>query len=260
MSYQHITYELQGQVALIRFNDPQTLNAVSMDMGHEFANALHRAEREARAIVLGSHGRAFCSGANLSDRGMTITDPHRDTGYSLETLFNPLIQHVRGLSIPFITAVRGAAAGVGCAFALSGDLVVAGESAYFFQAFCKIGLVPDGGSSYFLTRTIGRVRAMEMMMLGDRLPAAKALDWGLINRVVADEEVEKVALELAAQLANGPRSLGLIRRMAWAAVDNSLTEQLDMERWYQQMAGRSDDFAEGVTAFLEKRPAKFQGK
>ena len=159
-----------------------------------------------------------------------------------------------------ITAVRGAAAGIGCSLALMGDLIVAGEGAYFYQAFRHIGLVPDGGSAYLLAKSIGRARAMEMMLLGEKLGAAKALEWGLINRLVPDDQVDDAALAIAAELADGPRSLGYLRDAAWAALENTLERQLEIERDCQRAAGRTRDFVEGVTAFREKRRPRFEGR
>jgi 2-(1,2-epoxy-1,2-dihydrophenyl)acetyl-CoA isomerase len=182
-----------------------------------------------------------------------------DAGAALESHYNPFVTYLRDLPIPFVTAVNGAAAGVGCSFALMGDLIVAGESAYFLQAFRRIGLVPDGGSTYLLPRMIGRARAMEMMLLGEKVPAAKALEWGMVNRVVADADLMATAKALAVELANGPNSLAMIRRIAWESLDHHWQEQLNMERVIQRDAGRTADFAEGVTAFLQKRPAAFKG-
>jgi 2-(1,2-epoxy-1,2-dihydrophenyl)acetyl-CoA isomerase len=166
---------------------------------------------------------------------------------------------LRDLPIPFVTAVNGAAAGVGCSLALMGDIILAGESAYFMQAFRRIGLVPDGGSSYLLPRMIGRARAMEMMLLGERIPAPKALEWGLVNRCVPDHELMPTATAMAQELSEGPKSLAMIRQLAWDSLDTHWREQLARERDTQRHAGRTADFAEGVTAFLQKRPAKFTG-
>jgi 2-(1,2-epoxy-1,2-dihydrophenyl)acetyl-CoA isomerase len=182
-------------------------------------------------------------------------------GVLLDDVFNPMIRRLRDLPVPLVTAVRGAAAGVGCSIALMGDVIVAGRGAYFLQAFCNIGLVPDGGSAYLLSRAIGRVRAMELMLFGERFPADKAFDAGLVTRLVDDDEVDAVALELAHRLAQGPtRALSLIRKAAWAALDSGLDDQLDYERQLQCDAGRHEDFIEGVTAFVEKRPARFSGR
>ena len=211
-----------------------------------------------RCIVLTGEGRGFCSGANLSGGGGAAGGG--DAGSSLETVYNPLVTCIKELSVPLVTAVNGAAAGVGCSIALMGDLIVAGESAYFLQAFRRIGLIPDGGSTYILPRMIGRARAMEMALLGERLPAAKALAWGMVNRVVPDAELMPAAMALATQLATGPASLGLTRQTIWAALDSEWSAQLHREARGQSVAGRSEDFREGVAAFLQKRPAEFKGR
>lgn len=260
MAYNKIVYELVDGVAIVRLNDPDTLNALSQSLADELRDAVQRGQREGRAILLGSVGRAFCSGANLTDGGFDLDDPQRDAGARLETLFNPMILEMRASAVPIVTAIRGAAAGIGCAIACAGDLIVAGEGAYFFQAFSHIGLVPDGGSTYLLAKAIGRVRAMEMMLLGTKLRAAQALEWGLVNRVVPDEMVDAEALKLAAGLASGPRSLGYIRAAAWAALETPLETQLELERAFQREAGRTDDFIEGVQAFRDKRPPGFNGR
>ena len=260
MGDEKVLYELVGDVAFIRMNDPATLNAMSSPIGEGLLKGIAQAEGEARAIVLGAVGRGFCSGANLAEGGIDLDDAGRDLGLRLETLFNPLLLRMRASPLPVVTAVRGAAVGVGCGIALAGDLIVAGESAFFFQAFGKVGLAPDGGSSYLLSRAIGRPRAMEMMLLGEKLPAPRALDWGLINRVVADEAVDEAALALAAMLAAGPASMGIIKRLAWAGMDSTMEAALNDERFAQREACRTEDFAEGVASFREKRKARFQGR
>ncbi|MEI9884882.1 MAG: enoyl-CoA hydratase-related protein [Rhizomicrobium sp.] len=181
-------------------------------------------------------------------------------GHALETVYHPFLRRLRDLSIPFVTAVNGAAAGVGMSIALMGDLVVAARSAYFLQAFTRIGLVPDGGSTWLLPRLIGLARAKELSLLAERLPAEKALEWGLINRVAGDNELLEEAMKLAGQLADGPSSLAVTRSLYWQSPLNTYEEQLDLERISQERAQKTQDFVEGVTAFLEKRPAKFSGK
>ncbi len=260
MAYEKIRYEVTDNVAVIKLDDPATLNAVTSRMGEELLDALWRGEREARAIVLGSVGRGFCSGANLAEGGIDINDPARDMGGRLDAIFHPIVYQIRSSAAPVVTAVRGPAAGVGCGIALAGDMIVAGNGATFIMAFRNIGLASDGGASYFLTRAIGRVRAMEMMLMGSKLPAATALDWGLINRVVPDDDVDAAAFGLAKQLAHGPSSLSIIKRLAWSALDDSFETTLSNERVAQREAGRTDDFAEGVAAFREKRAAVFKGR
>lgn len=259
--YKLIEYEVSDQIAILRLNDPDSLNSISREMGIEILDALDRCGKEARALVLTGNGRAFSSGANLNSEELDINDKDRDLGEGLEEYFNPMIMQLRHLPVPFISAVRGAVAGVGCSIALMADMIIASNNAYFMQAFCKIGLIPDGGSAYLLARTIGRTRAMELMLLGDKYSAQQAHQDGLINKVVEDDQLEPTALKIAARLAEGPTAtLQLIRDSAWAALESSLEQQLTRERKLQMDAGRSDDFAEGLSAFLEKRPAKFSGK
>jgi 2-(1,2-epoxy-1,2-dihydrophenyl)acetyl-CoA isomerase len=259
MSYARVKYELKDHVAVIAMNDPETLNAVSERMGNDLLSAFDQAQREARALVITTTSRGFCSGVNLAEATVDLADPQRDVGALLETHFNPLLLRMRSSSIPVVTAVRGAAAGIGASIALSADIIVAAESAYFYMAFSRIGLVPDGGAAYLLSRAIGRVRALEMMLLGEKLPARKAFEWGLVTRLVADEDLQKAAMQLATQLAQGPRSIGMIRQAAWDALDLSVQEQLTRERDLQRAAGRTADFLEGVAAFRERRAAQFKG-
>lgn len=262
MSNALVTVEYDGDVAIITMNDPATLNAVSLKLQDALTEAFAEAETKARAIVLTGAGRGFSSGANLaSSDGVNIEDAAFDLGKSLEERHNPFLLKLRDLKVPFITAVNGPAAGIGCSFALSGDLIVASESAYFLQAFRRIGLVPDGGSPTMLTKAVGRVRAMEMMLLGEKLPAAKALEWGLVNRVVPDGQVVAEAKALAAELAAGPtKALAQIRKLGWAALETPFADMLQRERETQRDMGRTADFREGVVAFLTKRPAKFTGE
>lgn len=256
-----VQYTTDGDVVILHLNQPETLNAINDPVGEALTEGLKRASGEARAVVLSSRGRAFSSGASLAGGMIDVTDTERDVGAHLDTLFNPIIRLMRDYPIPLVTAVRGPAAGVGCSIALMGDLIVAGKSAYFLQAFANIGLIPDGGSPYLLARSIGRVRAMEMMLLGERLPANEAFQMGLINRLVDDEKVEETAIEIAQKLAAGPtKALALIRKSAWAALDSTLDEQLDLERQLQRDAGRTKGFLEGVTAFAQKKKPEFSGE
>lgn len=260
MTYEKVLYSLSDGVARIAMNDPATRNAGSAQMGEELLDAVNRAAFEARAVMLTGEGKAFNSGANLADAEALIDDPMRDVGTLLDRWFNPVIVALKNMDQPVVTAVRGAAAGVGCGLAMAGDLIVCGEGGFFLQAFCHVGLVPDGGSSWLLNRAVGRARAMELMMLGERLYGPQALEWGLVNRVVPDEEVEATAMELARKLASGPRSLGIIKRVGWAAADASLETALINERLGQREACRTEDFIEGITAFKEKRQPQFKGR
>ena len=256
-----VEYGVADGVATVRLNDPATLNALTTEVTDDLHEAARRAGREARALLLCGAGRGFCSGWNLGTTSPGASGAQFDAGMALENHVNPLMRTLRDLPIPWIAAVHGAAAGVGASLALSADLIVAGESAYFLQAFRRIGLVPDGGATWLLAQAAGRARAMELMLLGEKLPAAKALEWGLINRVVPDGEVLVMAGGLAAELAAGPTlALALIRRAAWIATASDLDTALDTERALQTKAGGTEDFREGVMAFFEKRPARFKGR
>lgn len=260
MAYTKLKLASDGAILIITLSDPATMNAAGVDMATELRQALADAAKSnsgVRSVVVTGEGRGFCSGANLQPGGAGAS---ADAGDALETVYNPLVTAVRDLPVPLVTAVNGAAAGVGCSLALLGDIIVAGESAYFLQAFRRIGLIPDGGSTYILPRMIGKARAMEMALFGERVPAAKALEWGMINRVVPDAELMPTALALAGELARGPASLGLIRQTIWASLDSDWADQLDRERKGQSIAGRTEDFREGVMAFLQKRPAEFKGR
>src|SRR6185503_8019915 len=241
-------------------NHPEAMNAAGVKLvkgAYAALNFVEDPKNGFRAMVLTGEGRGFCSGANLAERG-TGEDP--GVGHALENTYHPFLRKLRDLSIPFVTAVNGAAAGVHMSIALMGDLVIAARSAYFLQAFTRIGLVPDGGSTWLLPRLIGLARAKELSLLAERLPAEKALEWGLINRVADDNALMGEALKLAEQLANGPSSLSVTRSLFWQSPLNTYEEQLDLERISQERAGKTEDFAEGVSAFLQKRQAKFKGK
>ena len=266
MAYSKISYGVENRIATISFNDPATMNAAGIDTVEELLLALEAAGDEARATIITGTGRGFCSGANLGAGGMRKEAAGEgntakfDAGAALDTHYNPLILAMKEHPHPIVTAVNGAAAGVGCSIALMGDVIIAAESAYFLQAFRRIGLVPDGGSTYLLPRMIGRARAMEMALMGDKIPTAKALEWGLVNQVVSDEQLPSAATETATKLADGPtQALALMRSLIWDAEDTDFETQLRKERLAQRTAGRTGDFREGVSAFLEKRKAAFTG-
>jgi len=266
MSYQEITLEIRdNHLALLTLNNQKVLNAMSLGMVNELKHAFGQVEypgNNVRCLLITGAGRGFCSGANLkpSEIPKTMEDA-RSAERGLDTTYNPLFLKLKSFKIPIITAVNGPAAGIGMTLALMGDLVLAGKSAYFLQAFRNVGLIPDGGATWLLPRIIGLARAMELSLLAERLPAEKALEWGLINQVHEDEELLPMALKLGEKLASGPTvSLGLMRQAYWLSADNSHAEQLHLETNFQQIAGSSQDAMEGRIAFLEKRDAKFQGK
>ena len=260
MTYSSILVEAVGDVSVIRFNDEKTLNAATPSMVEELLDALGQAAASKRAVVLTGVGRAFCSGANLGTLELIDGDEY-DAGVLLESHYNPLMLAIRDLPLPVITAVNGPAVGVGSTIALAGDLILAADRAYFMQAFRHVGVIPDAGTAYLLTRAIGRPRAMEMMLLGEKLTAQKALEWGLINRVVPPNELDAAALALATELAAGPtRALAEIRKSCWHALDTDFEGQLASDRIGQRAMGHTVDHHEGVTAFFEKRRPVFIGK
>lgn len=265
MAYSKIKTSVADGIGVITLADPSTLNAAGLDLMDELqqAFAAMKADPTVRCVVLTGEGRGFCSGAKLSGRGPAAETPDPegpDAGASLEAVYNPFVTSLREYPVPIVTAVNGVAAGVGCSLALMGDIIVAAESAYFLQAFRRIGLVPDGGSTYLLPRLIGKARAMEMALLGDKVPAKTALDWGLVNRCVADDQLMATAMELAKALATGPKALGAIRKLVWESLDEEWAAQLHAERVAQKTAGRTEDSREGILAFLQKRPAEFKGR
>jgi 2-(1,2-epoxy-1,2-dihydrophenyl)acetyl-CoA isomerase len=265
MKHGRIRLQTDGDVTVMMLNDPGVLNAFGRKLREDMTEALDQVEAgSARCLVITGAGRAFCSGANLTDPDRPPRDraaeARGEVKSDLESWYNPTFLRLRGLSIPIVTAINGIAAGAGMSLALTGDIKVAARSASFLQAFARIGLVPDCGSSWILPRLIGMARAMELSLLAERLPAETALAWGMINRLEEDDALMPAAMELARGLARGPVSLGLIRRMYWESLDNSYSDQLDLEAKLQSRAGMTRDFEEGVTAFSEKRIARFTGQ
>ena len=259
MAYQHVRLELSpAAVATLTIARPETLNALSARTVAELREAVEEVGRSgARCLLLKGEGRGFSSGADLASGGGLP----EDAGEALEKGFNPLVEALFALPIPFVAAVNGPCAGAGCSLALAADIVIAARSAYFLQAFVNVGLVPDAGATWLLPRLAGRARAMEMMMLGERIPAEQAQAWGMIARVVDDEYLAEEAVALATRMAQGPTvALGLIRRLAREAQQASLTEALGAERIAQRDAGRTEDFRSAVMAFLQKRQPRFEGR
>jgi 2-(1,2-epoxy-1,2-dihydrophenyl)acetyl-CoA isomerase len=263
MQFTHCRLEFDGPVATLVLDHQEVMNAVSADMLAglmEAMDAIEEKRDEVRCLVLTGAGKAFCTGANLQGRN-NAGGKRPNAGSSLETGFHPFLRRLRNLHCPLVSSVNGPAAGAGMSFALMGDLILCARSSYFLQAFRRIGLVPDCGSTWILPRLIGKARAVELSLLGERLPAEKALEWGLINRVVDDGALAEETRKLAHDLANGPTvALAMIRRLYWESEVNSFEDQLDLEQQLQRVAGRSEDFKEGVGAFLEKRPAQFKGR
>ncbi len=262
MSEQAVLYDCDDGLATVTFNRPESLNALSPDLLSALNEALDRVVADqARAVLLTGRGRGFCSGADLTAASAEMSGPDRDLGAMLEQRYHPLLFRLRDLPCPLVTAVNGPAAGAGMSLALMGDVVVAARSAYFLQAFVNIGLVPDAGSTWLLPRLIGQARASQLMMLGVRLEAETAASWWLISRVVADEALVAESRAVAAKLAHGPtRTLVLIRKLIQASPEHGYADQLSLERSAQRDAGRTEDFLEGVGAFLAKRPAQFKGR
>ncbi len=262
MSYQTILYDVAGGVARLTFNRPDRLNSFNAAMHAELRDALGRVAGDgARVLVLTGAGRGFSAGQDLGDRQVLPGGARADLGESIERNYKPLVLALAALPMPTVAAVNGVAAGAGASIALACDLVVAAKSATFIQAFSRLGLVPDSGATWFLPRLVGSARALGLAMLGERLPAAQAADWGLIWRCVEDAEFASVVDRLAAELAAAPtRALVRTREAMRAAATATLAEQLDRERDLQRELGYTDDYAEGVAAFSEKRAPRFAGR
>jgi 2-(1,2-epoxy-1,2-dihydrophenyl)acetyl-CoA isomerase len=249
-------------LATITLNAPEKLNAVSRKMIAELKAAWEQlaADDSVRAVLLTGAGRGFCAGADLADPDREASAT-ADSGSALEKLFNPTIRLMRTIPKPVVSAVNGVAAGVGMSFALASDVAIAAKSASFLQAFARIGLLPDGGSTWFLPRVAGDARARALAMLAPQIKAEQAKEWGLIWDVVEDAELMPKATEIARRLAEGPTlALARIKAALNQAAGNDLSKQLDLERDYQSELGKSEDFREGVAAFLGKRKANFRGK
>ncbi len=250
--------------ATIELNRPQTLNAWNAQLGRDLHAAVGRAREDdgVRSVLITGAGRGFSSGADLRDvsGGQTTAEGRPDVYSTLTEIYHPIMVAIREMPKPVIAAVNGPAVGIGCSLALCCDLILAAESAYFLLAFVNIGLVPDGGSSLFVPTRVGMARAMELSMLGERLAAQEALQWGLINRVVADEQLMSQAHELAARLAGGPtRSYAGTKRQLNNWLYSRMGEQLELEAEIQQEMAGSEDFVEGALAFVQKRPPRFSG-
>ncbi len=260
MGYEAILAERIGDVLKITLNRPERLNACPPDMALEICDAVGDLDG-ARAVLITGQGRAFCSGADLAAGGKRSITGGRGAYVALTQSYNPLMMALARLSVPVVTAVNGPAAGVGCSIALAADFVIAAKSAYFLQAFVNIGLVPDGGASWMLARLVGKARATQMMMLGEKIGAEKAESWGLIYKSVEDAALQDEALALAARLAAGPTvALGTMRQNLVKALESDFASALLTEAEGQWVAGDSADSREGGKAFLEKRKPTFTGQ
>ncbi len=260
MEFENIKLAIADQVATITLNKPERLNACSLGMADDIYIALDKLD-DARALVITGEGRAFCAGADLQAKNDSALSGGQGSYAALNQHYNPLMLKLAKLNIPTITAVNGPAAGVGCSIALASDFAIAGKSAYFLQAFVNIGLVPDGGASWMLTRLVGKARATEMMLLGEKVSGEKAADWGMIYKCVEDDALMDETSALARRLAGGPTvALGLMRQNLAAALESDYASALVREAEGQRIAGDSKDAREGAISFLQKRKAEFKGE
>ncbi|BCG09474.1 2-(1,2-epoxy-1,2-dihydrophenyl)acetyl-CoA isomerase PaaG [Buttiauxella agrestis] len=258
-----IVSDVQNGVMTLTLNRPERLNSFNDEMHRQLAQALTQAERDdtIRCLLITGAGRGFCAGQDLNDRNVDPSGEAPDLGASVENFYNPLVKRLAALPKPVIAAVNGVAAGAGATLALGCDIVIAARSVNFIMSFSKLGLVPDCGGTWYLPRLAGRARAMGLALMGDKLSAEQALQWGMIWQVVDDEALSDTARQVANHFASQPTfGLGLVKKALLASETHTLEEQLDIERDYQRLAGRSEDYREGVSAFLAKRPPVFKGK
>jgi 2-(1,2-epoxy-1,2-dihydrophenyl)acetyl-CoA isomerase len=262
MDLNNIEFDIKEGVATLTLNRPKSLNSFTTEMHAEIRTVMQQVIENAdiRCLVITGAGRGFCAGQDLGDRAQTTEGGVPDVGASVEKNYNPLIRSIMQLPKPVICAVNGVAAGAGASIALACDIVLAARSASFIQVFCKIGLIPDSGGTWNLPRAVGLARAKGLALLGDRLPAEKAEEWGLIWKCVDDEALQEEAWKMASYFATQPTAaLGRIKKLLHVSSCNDLNEQLDLEQKAMQDLGQSEDYREGVAAFLEKRPPDFKG-
>ena len=262
MSFETIKYEINEGIATLTFNRPDVFNSLNEQMHAELKTAFKniKKDKSIRVLIITGEGKAFCAGQDLNDRSVNDGDAKLDLGESIEKKYNPLIKTIYGLEMPVICKVNGVAAGAGVGIALACDFVIANEKASFIQAFCKIGLVPDSGNSFFLPQLVGMARAKELCMLGDKLSAQTAQEYGLISKVYSLDTIDEEVAKLATHFSTAPTyGLSLIKKALNESIENTLEEQLELEKNLQRAAGHSNDYKEGVSAFLNKRAPKFQG-
>lgn len=263
MSFETIIYQVENNVAKLTLNRPDALNSFTAQMHEEVRQVLKevREDQQIRCLLLTAAGRGFCAGQDLNDRSVKSDQAAPDLGESVEKNYNPLIRTLFDLDKPVICAVNGVAAGAGASIALACDIVIAARSASFIQAFCKIGLVPDSGGTWSLPRALGLPRAKALALLGDKLPAEKAEQWGMIWQCVEDEALQETALALAERLATQPtKGLARIKKLLNDSMNNPLHVQLEAEKAAMRDLGKTHDYKEGVAAFIEKRAPQFKGE
>ncbi|MFC3106479.1 2-(1,2-epoxy-1,2-dihydrophenyl)acetyl-CoA isomerase PaaG [Undibacterium arcticum] len=262
MNYQNIMFEIQDGIARLTLNRPDKLNSFTVAMHLEVREALEqiKADPSVRVLVLTGAGRGFCAGQDLGDRAVAPGSAAVDLGESVEKYYAPLVLALRNLPVPVICAVNGVAAGAGANLALAADIVIAAKSASFVEAFCRLGLIPDTGGTYFLPRLIGTARSMGLAMLGEKLTAERAESWGLIWKCVEDDVLSFEVASLAKHFATAPtKGLARTKQALHASPANTLEQQLKLERDFMRELGNTQDYREGVAAFTEKRAPQFKG-